>query len=124
MPLIHEFTSTGVPVGQWGTIGTYTPGVAVDSLGNIFISESGGNNQIGKYTPSGILILKWPFGTPNQPPGRIAVGSSGNIFVTNQDYGYLKEFTPLGTFVNQWGNFGYSSLRDLAIGPCAENEKI
>ena len=43
----------------------YPGGVAVDSAGNIFVSDTG-NNRIKKFTGQGVALTQWG-GTGNQP---------------------------------------------------------
>lgn len=100
------FTPTPTPVhpylGQWGTLGSgngqfsTTLGIAVDSLDNIYVADSG-NNRIQVFTASGIYATQWGIagsgnGQFNSPLG-IAVDSSGNVYVADTLNSRIQKFT-------------------------------
>ncbi len=88
-----------------GTAGAPTPGpataselhapagVAVDSNGNVYISDQG-NNEIDKVTPSGTLSI---FATGFNAPWNIAVDSSNNVYVDDWANQKVDKVTPGGT---------------------------
>jgi len=114
---------------------------ATDALGNVYITESGGNNvhDIRKITPSGVVttfagsaVAGYVNGTgiaaSFNDPSAIAIDAAGNLYVTDQGNFVIRKITPAGvvtTFagsgtpgaVNGTGtaaSFGYS-LDGIAV---------
>ncbi len=66
-----------------GSIGmSYIAGVAVDSLDNVYVANTG-NNAICKLTPSGAASVLIPDGSGLQEPRGLAVDGSGNVYVAD-----------------------------------------
>ncbi|GIS95121.1 MAG: hypothetical protein CM1200mP22_23580 [Dehalococcoidia bacterium] len=59
---IKKFTSEGVFVSKWGTLGTgdgqfnYPLGVSVASDGSVYVADAF-NHRIQKFTPEGSLLV-------------------------------------------------------------------
>ena len=82
-------------------------GIAVDNKGYVYTA---GQNRIIKFTTSGTYVfmiesqgmqefmLSWSM--------RIAVDSSGNIYVSNQDNNEIIKFDSVGNYLTKWGSFG------------------
>ncbi len=115
---IQKFTTIGGYVTQWGNSAPTTGGgngqfnspygVAVDSLGNVYVVDTG-NNRIQYFDPSGNYLGQW--GTTGSGPGQfstpygVAVNSSGIVYVgDNNDR--IQEFTTIGGYITQWGTYG------------------
>jgi tripartite motif-containing protein 71 len=107
--IIQKFTNTGTFIRQWESEGKQP---ATDSLGNVYVVS---NNQIIKYTNTGKFITKMDWDSPPGSAdfnvlGRVAVDSSGNIFVLDSfgsfaegaDGSRIVKFTNNGTFIKQW----------------------
>jgi len=102
-------------VAQWGSFGTdagqfQSPqGIALDSSGNIYVTDAG-NNRIQKFNSSGGYLAQWgSFGTDAgqfQSPQGIALDSSGNIYVTDSLNHRIQKFNSSGGYLAQWGSFG------------------
>lgn len=101
-------------------------GVAVDSFGDVYVSEySPGNNRVQKFDPGGRFLLQigCPLGTAPCPPGNgpgqfngpvgIAVDPVGDVFVADGSY-RIEKFDPNGNFVTQWG--GFWGIYSVAVG--------
>lgn len=83
--------SSGNFITKWESKGTGNgqfeepPGVAVDSSGNVYVTDSG-NNRVQKFDSNGNFITKWgSSGTGDghfTNPRAIAVDSTGNVYVT------------------------------------------
>ena len=83
-------------------------GIAFDSAGNMFISDTG-NRTIRRMTPAGVVttIAGYPGarGTADgvgstarfYSPGRLTVDGAGNIFVVEPDANTIRMLTPTGT---------------------------
>jgi streptogramin lyase len=86
-------------------------GVAVDSSGNVFVTDSG-DDQILKFTNTGTFINAWGGPHPGTAEGKfrfptgIAVDSSGHVFVADNRNHRIQEFDNDGTYLRQWGSFG------------------
>jgi hypothetical protein len=89
----------------------YPSGVAVDSVGNLYVAGQG-NDTIRKITPVGtnwvtttIAGLTGNAGSADgtnsdarfSSPTGVAVDSSGNVYVTDQDNSTIRKVTPVGT---------------------------
>lgn len=98
--------STGPADGQFQT----PRGIAVDSAGNVYVTEASGN-RVQKFSPGGTFLSK--FGVPGEINGGfinaygIAFGPSGDIYVTDSSpdrtTGLVQRFNSSGVFQNAWG---------------------
>lgn len=97
-------------IQQWGTSGssngqfTKIQGVAVDSLGNVYVVDSFSNNRIQKFTSLGAYTTQW---AATDPMG-VAVDSNGNVYVTEWTNHVIKKYSGTGTLLTQWGGLGVS----------------
>ena len=84
-------------------------GLAVDSIGNIYVVETG-NIRVQKFDPSLPFVLKW--GTSGTGDGEFdhprgaAVDSSGNVYVADTRQERIQKFDSVGTYVTEWGVHG------------------
>ena len=88
--------SQGAVDGKGVAASFKTPlGIAVDSGGNLYVADSG-NNKIRKITPAGVVTTLAGSGLKSSVdgtatsasfsnPGGVAVDSSGNVYVSDQD---------------------------------------
>jgi len=81
-------------------------GLAVDSSGNIYISDSG-NKCIKKYrfSVSGLLTFIKKWGSFGYPKG-IAVDSGGNVYVADALNNRIQRFNSEGALIGEWGRRG------------------
>lgn len=97
-------------------------GIAVDSAGNIFVSDSN-NHRLQKFSSTGTFL--GVIGKRGQGPGEfrepngIAVDSGGNIYVADVANRRVQKVNPDGTFLAEWKgpDPGFYGPRDIAIGP-------
>ena len=99
---VQKFTQAGAFISAWTVTGAH--GVAVDGLGNLFVS---GTSAIGKYTVAGALVTSWgSAGAGNSQfnaPYGIAVDAAGGVYVADTNNGRVQKFTAAGAYVAQWG---------------------
>jgi DNA-binding beta-propeller fold protein YncE len=94
---IQKFTSEGTYIRTWGGFGSgdgqfnYAHGVAVDTSGNVFVSDS----QVVP-PPDNAFVSQ-------NGNGRIP---SGNAFVSQNGNGRIQKFTNTGIFTTRWGSQG------------------
>jgi uncharacterized protein (TIGR03437 family) len=106
----------------------YAPaGIAVDSVGNWYIADTG-NNRIRKITPGGIIDTIAGTGVPgsqgdngfavvaqlNGPRG-VAVDSQLNIYVADTGNNEIRKITPAGTITTLSAQFNDPEY--VAVGP-------
>jgi tripartite motif-containing protein 71 len=106
-------------IRQWGSAGigerqfNSPTGVAVDGLGDVYVSDPGGD-RIEKFSASGTFLTTWGSsgsgnGELHYPEG-IAIGDSGddsgNVYVADAENYRIEEFTSSGDWVRTWGSFG------------------
>ena len=84
-------------------------GVAFDSSGNIWVSDSG-NYRIQKFDSNGTYLGQFgSYGSGNGQlyfPQDVAVDSSGNIWVVDGWNHRIQEFDSSGTYLTQLGGYG------------------
>ncbi|MFZ1947013.1 MAG: fibronectin type III domain-containing protein, partial [bacterium] len=97
---------------QWGHDGSgpgefhYPYGIALDQLGNIYVTETSGRVQ--KFDPNGQYLLEWGTSGPGilNLATSAAVDDSGYIYVTDTGGDKVKKFKSDGEFVKEWGGHG------------------
>ena len=116
---IKKFNSTGNLLNTWGSTGSengyfnFPTGIALDSLGNIYVSDTE-NNRIQKLDSSGNYITSWgTLGSGNgnfKSPAGIAV--SGNyIYVADMGNYRVQEFDLNGNYVSSLGSKGNNNTQ-------------
>lgn len=114
--IVQKFNSSGVFQLAWGTAGSGNGqflngagGVAVDSSGNVYVTDLG-NNRVEKFTSGGSFITSWgSSGTGNSQfsgPEGIAIDSADNVYVADTGNNRIQKFNTSGTFVTKWGTNG------------------
>jgi hypothetical protein len=95
-------------------------GVAVDSADNVYVTDS--ENQVLKFTSTGVFITKLGSDSPKQSgpsnkvvssgdgqvndPWGIAVDSAGNVYVADSMNHRVQKFSSTGVFITKWGSKG------------------
>jgi len=127
---VHKFDPLGGLLGWWGkdssgsigwhTVGfsgvsgdedgalAYPVGVAVDSSGDVYVTD--GNQRVQKFTSTGAFLGKWgSAGTGDGQftgPWGIAIDAQDNVYVTELAGSRIQKFTSEGTFLSKWGRYG------------------
>jgi sugar lactone lactonase YvrE len=112
---VTEITSGVCFIKEWGSYGRANGqfdlprGIAVDSSGNVFVTDSR-NNRIQKFNNDGTFIKTWgTFGTKEGQfdfPRSLALDSSGNVFVNDGGNSRIQKFDKDSKFVLAWGKEG------------------
>jgi len=120
---VQKFDSSGKFLNMWGSSGSgdgqfgassvwvESPlGVALDAEGNVFVADPC-NKRIQEFDSSGHFITKWEFREFRDGPRRIALDSSGNLYICLLgSEGYrVHKFDPAGTALADWEIEGSSS---------------
>lgn len=109
---IQKFSPDGTFLLRWGTEGSgpgqflTVSGIAADRAGRIYALDSGGaaaNHRVEVFDLAGNFLFQ--FGSQGTGDGQfevltdIAIGASGNVFITDERLGRVQEFAPDGTFI-------------------------
>jgi streptogramin lyase len=90
--------------------------VVVARNGDILVSDGHGgktNARIAKFTSAGKFVMAW--GKRGSGPGEfgvnhsVAISSTGRVFVADRSNNRIEIFTPDGTFLEEWKQFGRPS---------------
>jgi DNA-binding beta-propeller fold protein YncE len=113
--ITHAETYTFIT--QWGSQGfgngqfNSPNDIAIDSLGNVYVADSGlGNDRIQKFSSNGNYLTQWGsrgrgYGLFNSPTG-IAIDYADNVYVADIANNLIQKFDNSGTFLTQWGSYG------------------
>ncbi|MDP2897068.1 MAG: hypothetical protein Q8Q12_11005 [bacterium] len=87
-------------------------GVAVDSAGNVFVSDRG-SHRIVKLSTSGEAVSGWGSygkqdGKMNKPED-LAVDAAGKVFVCDCLNNRIQKFDASGKFLAKWGTYGFET---------------
>ncbi|MBN2240517.1 MAG: hypothetical protein JW712_12155 [Dehalococcoidales bacterium] len=80
--------------------------VALDSKGNIYVSDGYGNARVHKFTPEGQLLKSW--GEPGKDvsefvvPHAVAIDAQDRIFVADRHNNRIQIFDTEGRFLTEW----------------------
>jgi sugar lactone lactonase YvrE len=105
--IIRMFGEIGIDDGCFNS----PQGVAVDSIGNVYISDTA-NHRVQILNPDGEFLTKWgSFGTGelefDRPIG-IAVDDSQNVYVSDHTF-RIQKFTAKGELLSTFGTVGTSA---------------
>jgi uncharacterized protein (TIGR03437 family) len=124
-----DYTSDGIPALQAAIIPFF--GIAIDSTGAIFFSESSQNaNRVRKITPAGIITTVAGVGPAgfsgdggpaaaaslNDPIG-LAIDGAGNLYIADFDNSSVRKVTPAGIISTVLSN-------TLAVGLAVDNNDV
>ena len=104
--LVMTLGSPGVPGAHDGDPFNRPTDIALDSEGNIFVSDGYGNARIHKYSPEGDHLLSW--GDRGDQPGQFSISHSVRIDKENRVWSCDREncrlqiFDTDGNFLDQW----------------------
>ncbi|NQW24300.1 MAG: hypothetical protein HQ475_12740 [SAR202 cluster bacterium] len=82
--------------------------VALDAMGDLYISDGYGNSRVHKFSADGKLLFSW--GEPGKTgpgefhvPHGVWVHTDGRVFVADRENNRIQIFSPSGQFLEQWG---------------------
>jgi hypothetical protein len=109
---VKKFNSSGVFQFAFGTSpGTFqsAAGIAVDSSGNIYVADLGGN-VVRKFSSTGTSLGTIGSGGTGDgqfsAPIDLAIDSANNLYVADSGNNRIQKFNSAGTFVTKWGTSG------------------
>lgn len=95
---IQKLDQYGNLIASWGEGSIYLYGVALDHLGNLFVTDY---NRIKKFDYAGNLIATFGTDIPDFSPTYLAVDRGGNLLVSDRKC--LRKFDLTGHLVATWG---------------------
>lgn len=115
VPAIEKFSVTGTNLLSFGSYGTgdgqfstLPGGLALDSQGNIYVSDN--NNRVQKFDSNGNYISQFgSYGTGNGQfwlPWGIAIDANDNIYVVDVNNDRVQKFDSNGNYLSQFGSDG------------------
>lgn len=131
---VQVFNASGVFLRAWGNSGgpnalNSPRGIAIAPNGNVYVADTG-NDRVQWFTPTGAYLGQ--INSASIPPGTVpenelnnpisvAVGPSGNVYVTSFAYNRIFRFSATGGFLGWWGRDGtgqgeFDSLERIAVG--------
>ncbi len=95
-------------------VGITSPnGEAMDSSGNIYISQPSAN-QVVVYNPEGALLRSFSTGSGTQPMGMV-FGNDGNLYVVESGVSQVGMFNTFGVLYNTFGASQLVSPQRIAV---------
>jgi DNA-binding beta-propeller fold protein YncE len=81
-------------------------GVALDSKGNIYVTDGYGNARVHKFTPDGKLVKSWgePGSGPSEfaVPHAIAIDKNDKLYVADRHNNRIQIFDTEGKYLGEW----------------------
>jgi serine/threonine-protein kinase len=113
---LQKLSPNGQPVaGPWGTSGgpiefDQPRGVALDQVGNLYITEAGSAQrlqQLAPFAPDWLQALsRWGAAGQFSSPSGVAVADDGSIYVADTDNARIQKLSAIGQPLAQWGSLG------------------
>lgn len=108
---LQKLDINGKFIRKWGSKGSgdsqfnYPNDIAIDSKGNVYVSDTG-NNRIQKFDNEGKFLENWTISDSQTEfrPGTLATDNQDNIYAFSLS-GILK-LNPAGQVIANWGGFG------------------
>jgi ABC-type Fe3+ transport system permease subunit len=114
---VNHFTTDGKLMNQWGIHGTnagqvaFPRAAAVNSRGEIYVSEYGVVDRVQKFSPDGVKLLQFfghagsGHGEFNRPEG-LGLDAQGRLFVADSCNHRVQIFSADGQFLRSYGRAG------------------
>jgi tripartite motif-containing protein 71 len=119
---IQYFTSNGSFLGKWGSKGEEAgefvspEGIGVSPQGDVYVTDIK-TNRVQCFTSTGSYLREWRFesaepgqyweGESPDTPVAIEVSPNGHVYVVGDMSGEIREYTPTGSLIREWGYMGY-----------------
>ena len=90
-----------------GTLFNKPTDVAVNSRGEIFVTDGYGNSRVVKFDPTGRFIKAW--GKKGNAPGEfdiphaVVIDAQDHVYVADRQNARVQVFDAEGTFLREWG---------------------
>ena len=106
---VEKYSWNGTKVAEFGNFGNSAGGIAVDSQGNVYVTDIAGH-QVQKFSSNGTLLTQFgSFGTGdgqfNYPLG-LTVDGAGFVYVCDSLNNRVEKFSSDGTYIAQFGTSG------------------
>ncbi len=126
---VARYDLNGNKLGEIGRFGTgpgqftHTEGIALDSAGNLYVSDTS-RGIIQKFAADGTYLgVSWNYAPV--PSGffdysYLAVGPDGNVYVSDEALGTIQVFSPTGSLlltINNAANGWFLTPRSIAFAP-------
>lgn len=117
---LSQLTVTGDQLQIWQAAGagetalSRPGGVALDTLGNTYVADSG-NNRVQKYSPSGTHLSSIGTSDLSNPSG-VAIDSAGNLYVADTGNNRAVKYTSAGVLAATYGQGVLNQPGAVAVG--------
>jgi len=116
-----EFLASLATITRGGPPFNRPTGVALSSLGEIYVSDGYGNARVHKFAPDGTFLFSW--GEPGYAPGQFRLPHSiwldkrARVWVVDRENDRIQIFNARGEFLSQWTGFSRPT------GICMDSEE-
>ncbi len=110
---VNQYTNGGIFIQQLNTgLGGFTTGMAIDSSGNLNVTNFSAGN-VSRFKPDGTILAPNPFISPGGSPESLAFDATGQLYVGRAG-GQFQRFSAAGVLQQTYSTPVNSDWLDLA----------
>ncbi len=103
----YRYDANGGGSVAWSNALTNTTGIAVDSLGDIYVANFD-DATVHEFDSGGQPLRSWPVGGGTDGPSALAIDAQGNVYVAMRRFHgyYLEKYSADGKLIRRWASGG------------------